>query len=322
MYKLRKTVKKQGPVVYLLLLAFIAAALIGIQEHRTVARQQDRIRHLASGNTPIADIPNFAHIFVILEENDSDGNLLGNPKTSFISNLISHYSLATNYEAITHPSLPNYLAITGGSTYGVTSNCLPVGDNSCAVNAPSIVDSIEHSGRTWKAYYESMPQPCAVTSTASYDVATNPFIHHKNILDNEQRCAGHVVPFTQFNADLAAGSLPDFAFIVPNMCNNTHNCPLATGDKWLASTATQLLDSNAFTDQNSLLAITWDEPGEKDANYDVPLILAGPQVKRSYQSARRYNHYSLLHTIEKAWSLDPLTKNDANAPILQEFFAT
>ena len=113
-----------------------------------------------------------------------------------------------------------------------------------------------------------------------------------------------------------ARSLPNYVFISPNLCHDMHNCPVQTGDAWLSQQVPTILSSPAFTTQNSLLVITWDE-GEGDNN-TVSTIFAGPAARKSHESAPAYNHYSLLHTIESLWGLEPLTDNDKNAPIMTD----
>lgn len=268
-------------------------------------------------------VPNFAHIVVIIEENHETTSILGNTEAAFINNLASQYALATNYFAIEHPSLPNYIDLISGTNGGVIDNCNPP-TSTCRADVRNLPDELERTNHTWKAYFESMPTPCSVQPYAKgdlYDIQHNPFVYYPDILANQTRCNKHVVPLSELSTDLKdEAKLPDFIFIVPNRCNDMHDCDIATGDSWLAGMATKLLDSPAFTRKNSLLAVTWDESEEDAATNNVPLILAGPSVRRAYKSSTRYDHYSLLHTIEESWGLKPLADNDKNAPVLDEFF--
>ncbi len=143
-------------------------------------------------------------------------------------------------------------------------------------------------------------------------------MYYTDIVGDAQRNRTHVVPFTQLAVDLrSAATTPDFAFITPNLQSDMHDSPTATGDRWLASTVPLILGSEAFRTTNSVLIVTWDE-GTVDQH--VATILVGNAVKAGYRSGRRYDHYSLLHTIEAAWHLAPLTANDAHAPTMNEFF--
>ena len=265
----------------------------------------------AAGET----LPSIAHVVIIVEENKPASSILGNAAAPYLNTLAADNALATNYQAITHPSLPNYLALTSGTTAGITSDCNPgVG---CTAQVPSITDAIEQSGRTWKMYAESMPAPCTAENSGLYAVKHNPFMYYPSVTNNAGSCSSHVVPLNQLAEDLkTASSLPNYVFISPNLCHDMHNCPVQTGDAWLSQQVPTILSSPAFTTQNSLLVITWDE-GEGDNN-TVSTIFAGPAARKSHESAPAYNHYSLLHTIESLWGLEPLTDNDKNAPIMTD----
>ncbi|MDJ0356829.1 alkaline phosphatase family protein [Paenarthrobacter sp. PH39-S1] len=256
------------------------------------------------------------HVVIIVEENKPSSNIIGNAAAPFINKLAADYSLATNYQAVTHPSLPNYLALTSGTNAGITNDCNPPGGD-CTARVPALTGEIQQSGRIWKMYAEGMPAPCTPNNSGSYAVKHNPFMYYPSVTDNKATCAAHDVPFSQLGADLkGASTLPDYAFISPDMCNDMHDCSVQTGDTWLSQQVPQILASPAFTTQNSLLVITWDEGS--GANNKVSTIFAGPAAKKVYTSDVAYSHYSLLHTIESSWGLAPLTGNDSNAPIMTD----
>lgn len=264
-------------------------------------------------------VPDFAHIVIIVEENHGLKSILNNSSAPYINKLASRYGLATNYYATFHPSLPNYLALTSGSNAGITSDCSP-SHSSCLAKTASIADEIETSGRSWKAYQESMPAPCTTHNAGLYVVRHDPFVYYPKILDNQARCRQHVVPLSELATDLQNNSLPNYVFITPNVCNDMHNCSVKVGDTWLKTLVPKILNSKAFTKNNSLLAITWDEAETHDKANKVPLILVGSHVKQQYVSSQQHTHYSLLRTVEQAWGLAPLTSNDAQATTLEEFF--
>lgn len=256
------------------------------------------------------------HVVIIVEENKPSSNIIGNEAAPYINKLAQEYALASNYRAVTHPSLPNYLAMTSGTTAGISNDCNPPG-GSCVAKVASIADEIGKSGRNWKMYAEDMPAPCTATNSGSYAVKHNPFMYYPGVTDDGASCAAHVVPFTQLSSDLGGTStLPDYAFISPNLCNDMHNCSIQTGDAWLSQQVPAILASPAFTKQNSLLVITWDE-GNSGSN-TVATIFAGPAAKKGFTSTVKYSHYSLLHTIESAWGLAPLTSNDGGAPVMSD----
>jgi phospholipase C len=256
------------------------------------------------------------HIFVILEENKSYSQIVGSTAAPYINSLIKRYALAANYFALFHPSLPNYIALTSGSNDGITDDRGAVGNE---VAAPNIADRIEAAGKTWKEYAESIPSPGYAKDSGEYAVRHDPFMYYKDIAGNAQRARSHVVPFTQLAADLgSAATTPDFAFITPDLLNDMHDAPISTGDQWLAHVVPTILQSKPFTTTRSVLIVTWDE-GTLFDNH-IATIFAGSSVKLGYRSGTRYDHYALLHTIEAALELAPLTQNDANAPTMGEFF--
>jgi acid phosphatase len=149
-------------------------------------------------------------------------------------------------------------------------------------------------------------------------------VYFDDIRTNSQRCVDNVVPYSRLATDLQSTSTtPSLAFIVPDNCNNMHDCPISTGDNWLRTNLATIFNSPAWTTQNSLLVIVWDEDDEiAGGSGNVPAILVGPSVRRGLTSSAGRNHYSLLRTIEDAWGLSPLTSNDGSASPLAEFFTT
>ena len=266
-----------------------------------------------SGST----LPDFDHIFVVVEENKSYSQIMGSSAAPYINSFASQYGLATNYHAVRHPSLPNYLTLIGGSTFGITTDCSPA---TCPVNAPNLADSIEASGRSWKGYMELMPVACGTVTSGTYAPKHNPFVYFNNIRTNSQRCASHVVSYPQLAADLATtATTPDFAFITPDLCSDMHNCSISTGDNWLRVALPLIFNSPAWKTQNSVLFLIWDEDDSSSTNH-VPALVIGPGVKPGFWSSAAYGHYSLLHTIEAAWHLPTLTSNDANAAVMSDFW--
>jgi acid phosphatase len=251
------------------------------------------------------------HVVIIMEENKAASAVRGNAAAPYLNGLADEYAVATDYHSVSHPSLPNYLAITGGTTAGITSDCNPPGGR-CQALGPNIADEIVASGRSWKMYAESMPAPCTLFNSGDYAVKHNPFLYYPSVTRDAASCAAHDVPFSRFAQDLATTTtLPDYSFISPNLCNDMHSCSVATGDAWLAREVPLILSSPAFTQQNSLLIITFDE-AEGGGN-SVLCVFAGPAARRGYASPTPYTHYSILRTLELAWRLQSLTRNDATA---------
>jgi phospholipase C len=255
-------------------------------------------------------VPNFDHIVMIVLENRDYEEVVGNSHMPFLNALVKQNVLLTNDYAVRHPSLPNYIALVSGDTQNITKDCID-----CFVNAKNLADLIEASGRTWKTYQESMPSACFVGDANPYAQKHNPFIYFDSIRLNEARCKKSIVPLTTLDGDLAANQLPNFAFIMPNLCNSGHDCPLDIADKWVNQMVTKLQASTAFG-KNSLIMITYDEGNDKNtasccgmgskAGGRIAALLISPLVKPGFTDGTPLSHYSLLKTILQAWNLPDL----------------
>ena len=248
-----------------------------------------------------------------MEENKPASSIVGNADAPYFNQLLTTYAHASQYSAITHPSLPNYLALTSGTTGGITSDCNPSG-GSCLVTSPNLADSLHAAGRSWRMYAEGMPVPCSAANTGRYAVKHNPFLYYPSVTASAAYCSQHDVPFSAFAADLATPStLPTFSFVSPDLCNDMHSCPIATGDAWLSRVVPQILASPAFTSQRSLLVVTFDE-GDSGDNV-VACVFAGPAARRGAASNAAYTHYSLLRTIEDGLGVQPVGQSATAAPM-------
>ncbi len=249
--------------------------------------------------------PDFSHVIILILENREYSSVVGSSSWPNFNSLAQRYTLLTNDYAVTHPSLPNYIALTSGSTQGITSDC-----TTCWVNATDIADTVESSGRTWKAYMESMPSPCYLGNSGDYAQKHNPFVYYNDIRTNTSRCQQHDVPLTQFDTDLANNKLPAYTWITPNLCDDGHDCSNATADTWLGNEVNKILSSSAF-DANSLLVVTFDEGTTSasccglpsSAGGHIATLLLGSLVKTGYKDSTAYDHYSLLKTIDASWGL-------------------
>jgi hypothetical protein len=225
---------------------------------------------------------------IVMENKSPDEALAG----TFTAGLARRYALLTNYHAVSHPSLPNYLALTSGSTWGIGD------DNYHALPAGGIGKQLTDAGISWRAYMEGMQGDCRRNS-GRYAVKHNPFAYYGG------GCPRNVVAFDAFAADLSAGT-PAFAWITPDLCNDTHDCSVATGDAWLAKVVPQVTATAAWRD-GGLLLVTWDEGGGSDAGNRVATIVVTPQP-RVHASAAQYDHYSLLATVEDRLGVGRLGK--------------
>jgi len=278
----------------------------------------------AAAPADAAAIPAFSHIIIYILENHSYSQIVGNPDAPYINGLIVDNPVATNYFGITHPSLPNYMALTGGDTF-FSDNC-GIERGGCTTPALSLVDRIEASGRTWKAYMEDQPTPCFIGDSYPYVEKHNPFIHYDLIQNNPDRC-NRIVPYAELGADLPA--LPNYVWITPNECNDMHDVcdprqsEVTVADNWLSVEIPPVQNSaSCVPPQTCLIIITFDEgdvaltPPEDNHVFTI-FVKTGP---RPSDSAVRYDHYSLLRTVEDAWGLAPLTGNDGGATPMADLF--
>jgi phospholipase C len=305
-----------------LVLAIVLAGLLAAFSVSAVRLKRTAVASPPPASTPSAPLPSFKHIFVVVLENRSYDQVAGSSQASYLNTLARQYGLAANYYGVRHPSLPNYLALLGGDTFGITSDC-----TDCFVDQPNLVDQLETAGKSWKGYMEAMPSPCFVGDAPPlYRQKHNPFIYFDDVRNDPARCA-RIVPFTQLAADLQANALPDFVWITPDMCNDGHDCPLSASDAWLQTWVPQILQSPAWQDGGALF-ITYDEGEKADGaccTYGeggrIAMLVIAPQGKTGYTSQVAYDHYSLLRTIEQAWGLPLLGKANCDcSPTMTDFF--
>ncbi len=256
-----------------------------------------------------AKIPEFDHILIIIFENQDYQNVIGNPDLPTFNQLAAQNVLLTHYYSVAHPSLPNYIALIGGDTYGITSNC-----TDCFINQMSLPDLMETRGRTWRTYQEDIPSPCFLGNSGNYAQKHDPFLYFDPIRTNPDRCKQHIVSFKELDQDLAARQLPNFAFITPNLCHDGHSCSLPIADQFLSQMMQQLHTSGALG-QNYLIFVVFEESrGDSSsccglapkAGGRVPAILISPQAKSGYNVDTPLSHYSLLKTILISWKLPEL----------------
>ena len=317
-------------------LQLISALLILVLVTSVVGKTQVVVTNSVS----VKDLFLFNYVVIILMENhplnystDPTG-IIGNPSAPFLTSLAKNYGLATNYFALADSSLPNYIALTCANVTSVNPDCVAPGPG-CSTNTLNIVDRIEGSGRTWKAYMEDYSGGCNGTGTPLYLPFHNPFIFYTDITSNSTRCGrivsanpGHSgLPDRQLISDLnSTVTASNYMGLTPNGCDIAHDningaCStdlVANGDSYLSQLVPQILNSTIFQTQKAGLFIVFDEPTA--CACPVAAIWSGTIVKPKYTSNNPYTHYSLLTTLESVWKLQPLTSNDQSAPPMVEFF--
>jgi phospholipase C len=240
--------------------------------------------------------PRLYRVVVIVMENRSCDAVIGSRDAPYLNRLARRSAFASRSFALTSPSLPNYLGLTGGSTFGITTDC-----TSCRIRATNLVDELERAHVSWKAYMEGMPAPCyRGTQAGLYVKRHNPFAYYVDVASRSSRCR-RVVPFTQLRADLARRALPRFVWITPNICHDMHSCPVREGDRFLSGLVPEL---QRAVGPRGAIVVTWDEGGA--FGRQIPTIVAGPAARAGARSSVAYDHYSLLRTIEDAFGLPHL----------------
>jgi hypothetical protein len=236
------------------------------------------------------------HIAVIVLENHEYGDVIGSRSAPYINSLARRYGLATRMYAITHPSLPNYLALIGGSTFGISDDC-----TDCRAGATSLVDELAAAHLSWRAYMEDLPGPCFTGAGAGdYAKKHDPFAYFTRITRDRTHCA-NIVPLTRLAADERSGALPRFTWISPNLCHDMHDCSVSTGDRFLAGLVPGLLRALG---PRGLLFLTWDEGSSDDgccklaSGGHIVTIVAGAGARRHGRLTTPADHYSVLQTIE------------------------
>jgi hypothetical protein len=289
----------------------------------------------ASASSPRNDLKNYQHVWVVMMENTSETSLLGNPNAPYVNELAKTEGLAANYYGVTHPSQPNYVALTSGSTNGVAD------DNDHTINAPNIVDQLESHGMTWRDYQQSLStcngdkfaHSCGGPGNQLYERKHNPFVSYTDIASSSARMS-NVVDLDQLQSDLSSGHAPDYSFIAPDQCHDMHGigdtaanpCDfsheqsiISLGDTFLKGLVHEITSSKAWTG-NSAIFVVWDESdftnsgpaGFGDQTGCCDAVPGGGHVlglvlSHSDHAARQsnvaYNHYSLLATLEDGWKL-------------------
>jgi phospholipase C len=242
---------------------------------------------------------------VIVMENHDYSQVIGSSSAPYENQLANQCGLATNYTAIAHPSLPNYIAMTSGSTQGITDDANP-GSHPLAVS--SIFGQVSS-----KSYEESMPSNCYGSDSYPYSAHHNPEAYYTLVAAD---CAVNDVPMGSASSgalldNVNAGTLPAFSFVTPNQCNNTHDCSVATGDAFLSDLLPKVFAGPDYQAGRLAVFLTWDENDNSAGNH-VPMIVASPYTTPGTQSATSYNHYSFLRTVEEALHV-PLLGNAASA---------
>jgi phosphatidylinositol-3-phosphatase len=289
----------------------------------TVACAGGSVAHSSSSS---GMVPVVAHVFVLIDENQSYSDVIGNSTMPYTNSLAQQYALASEYYANTHPSLPNYFMLTTGTL--VTNTDAYTG----TVVSDNVAQAVTRAGKSWKVYAEALPKVGYLGPTVvPYDKSHDPFAYFAYVQSTGAQ-AGNLVPFSQLAVDLENNTLPDYAMIVPNLADDAHDCPneavectdaekLANADQWIRTNLGPLISSSAFN--NSVLIYTWDESETSDLTNGgghIATILVGSPVRKGYQSTTFYQHESTLRLTMELLGISDLPGAAAGAPDMAEFF--
>ncbi len=247
-------------------------------------------------------VPRMDHVIIVVMENHSYDEVRTLPYTS---TLISKYTSFSQSYAVTHPSQPNYLALWAASTLGISDDtCPPPGSPFSAAN---LGNSCEAAGATWKSYCENLPSVGSTVCASSdnlYRRKHHPCPDFSNLSHSKEG------PYSQLATDIAAGTLPALSFVVPNMCDDMHDCSTSTGDTWLSNHLPAMISA---VGPRGLVILTWDEDDNSSGNR-ILTVFAGPTVKSNYVSSQRITHYTVVRTICDALGIHSFASASSATP--------
>ena len=279
------------------------AVLAGVVTATSAGATQSALR------TEKQSVPNFRHVVLIVFENHEVDDVLGSSDAPTFNRLGSQYATISNYTAVAHPSLPNYLALVSGSTQGIDSDC-----TDCIVAGRSLADTLAASRKTWKTYAEGLPRTGFTgASSGRYAKKHNPFVYFRRNLTPAR--LQRVVPLSRFLPDVRGRRLPTFSLVIPDLCHDMHDCSVSTGDTWLASFLKPLLRGSVL--KRSAVFVVFDE-GTSDVGGGgrIAALALGPLVRPHSKSTGATNHYGLLRTIESGLRLPLLGLSAGARPIV------
>jgi acid phosphatase len=253
---------------------------------------------------------------LVVEENHSYSEVIGNSSMPYFNSLASQYGLATQYFADAHPSLPNYLVLTTGLTETFDDSFSGV------IKDDNVVRELVKVGKTWKSYAESLPSTGYVgADNGPYVRRHNPFTYLADV-QNSSTQAANLVNFTQFKTDLANSALPQYSFITPNVMDDAHDGTLAEADTWLQNNIAPLIADPSFK-SSGLLIISFDEGAQSDIAHgggQVATLIISSSAKQGFQSKNVYQHQSVLRLILAGSGVSTFPGLSGIAPDMTEFF--
>jgi hypothetical protein len=269
------------------------------------------------------------HVFVIVLENHNWADIKGSASAPYINGTLlplgSHAERYMNPPGL-HPSLPNYLWMEAGTSFGIRDDAGPSVNHQSTTS--HLVTLLKSAGISWKSYQEDISgKACPVTSTGKYAPKHNPMVYFDDVTRSPGYCIEHVRPYPELARDLEVDTVPAYSFITPNLCNDMHDSSgcessdsIRNGDAWLSREVPKILGSAAFK-RDGALFVTFDE-GEGGSDGPIGLIVLSRHAKGGgYSNTIRYTHSSLLRTLQHIFKVTPLLGDAANATDLGDLFA-
>lgn len=289
---MRLTLRNSWPMAFAGTAALIAAAVVLPHAAAT-----------APTKLAASTIPTPAHVVVVMEENHSYADIINSSSsTAYFNSLASQGALLTSSFAVTHPSEPNYMALFGGSTFGLSADTCPVSEG----NTANLGSELLAAGYTFKGYSEGLPSTGSTTCTSgNYARKHSPWINYSNVPSSDS------LPFTSFPSSSNYANLPTLSFVIPNLNDDMHNGTIAQADSWLQTNLSAY--ATWAKTHNSLLIVTWDEDDYTENN-QVPTIIVGQSVVPGKYTTQ-VNHYNLLATLEQMYGLAKVGNSSSATPI-------
>ena len=263
-------------------------------------------------------------VFTIVMENQDASAMLGDDGPPYVRSLAGQGAVAAGYhDAEVHPSEPNYLWLVAGENFGVEDDQDPA-QNHVACGS-HLADQLDAAGVGWRAYQESMGEPCRLTGAYPYEPKHDPFVYFDDLngwdgsaFHPTDRCREHVVDYAELDRDLASGNVPRYVFITPNLEDDMHDGSVADGDAWLAREVPKILASPAYQ-KGGVLFLTWDEGATHplSGTGDHPaMIVLSPLVANGTVSPIPYDASSYLKTVQILLGVDVLPCNPSPEGVL------
>jgi phosphatidylinositol-3-phosphatase len=276
-----------------------------------------RLRFLAAIAVPLAFVasavgrsspptPHPQRVAVVVLENRSYEQVIGSPNAPFINQLARRYALATDYYALAHRSLPNYIGLTGGKLYGIQNDC-----TECATGEPNLLNQLDTAGIGWRAYFQGLRSGQPLTEgTLSYNPNYNPFGYYERVAGS-RAAHSRIGNFAELGRAIAKRRLERFSWIAPDVFHDGHDASLRKADRFVARLVPRLLRALG---PHGVLYVLWDEGPNSDlrgadgqpGGGRVPLIAAGGGARRHTTLPVTANHYALLRTISEGFGIPPL----------------